>query len=563
MSAPLPRQIGRYEIEERLGQGGMGQVYLGRDPQTGERAAIKVLSAALAQEEGFLERFQREIEALRKFSHPHIVRLFEDGVDNGAPWFAMEYVPGGTLLDLLRSERRLDWRRAYALAIETCSALKAAHDQGVVHRDLKPSNLLIDPDEHVHLTDFGVAQSYAASQRLTVTGGVIGTAEYMSPEQAAGQRATRQSDLYSLGAVMYAMVTGRTPFTGNSTVEVMHKHRYGLFDRPRAVLPDLPRQVDDTICKLLEKNPDKRYPDAYVLMRHLQQQLDRDSAEGNAPTAAGATSVEASQTSTVIADRQGSMDDRERRIAAARRERLTQSEGPRPVPWTESLWKGPAPLVAALLGCLGLVAWLWPRAPSEERLFQQGVDLMASGPGLNYLQARREAFQPLLERNSASWRDRVAPLLQEIELYELTRPSRPAGQGDPSTNRAGEVSEPARLLRLALLQRRAGDLPQARALLADLRTLLAGDESQKSLRDLVERVSQELAETPELETARAFVTSQLAEIARLEQAGERETAATRRAALTRLYSGWPELEQQLKPAAGVPSAQPTAPSSAP
>ena len=349
MSAPLPRQIGRYEIEERLGQGGMGQVYLGRDPQTGERAAIKVLSAALAQEEGFLERFQREIEALRKFSHPHIVRLFEDGVDNGAPWFAMEYVPGGTLLDLLRSERRLDWRRAYALAIETCSALKAAHDQGVVHRDLKPSNLLIDPDEHVHLTDFGVAQSYAASQRLTVTGGVIGTAEYMSPEQAAGQRATRQSDLYSLGAVMYAMVTGRTPFTGNSTVEVMHKHRYGLFDRPRAVLPDLPRQVDDTICKLLEKNPDKRYPDAYVLMRHLQQQLDRDSAEGNAPTAAGATSVEASQTSTVIADRQGSMDDRERRIAAARRERLTQSEGPRPVPWTESLWKGPAPLIAALL----------------------------------------------------------------------------------------------------------------------------------------------------------------------------------------------------------------------
>jgi serine/threonine protein kinase len=260
MSAPLPRQIGRYEIEERLGQGGMGQVYLGRDPQTGERAAIKVLSAALAQEEGFLERFQREIEALRKFSHPHIVRLFEDGVDNGAPWFAMEYVPGGTLLDLLRSERRLDWRRAYALAIETCSALKAAHDQGVVHRDLKPSNLLIDPDEHVHLTDFGVAQSYAASQRLTVTGGVIGTAEYMSPEQAAGQRATRQSDLYSLGAVMYAMVTGRTPFTGNSTVEVMHKHRYGLFDRPRAVLPDLPREVDDTICKLLEKNPDKRYP---------------------------------------------------------------------------------------------------------------------------------------------------------------------------------------------------------------------------------------------------------------------------------------------------------------
>lgn len=560
MSAPLPRQIGRYEIEERLGQGGMGQVFLGRDPQTDERAAIKVLSAALVQEEGFLERFQREIEALRKFSHPHIVRLYEDGVEQGAPWFAMEYVPGGTLLDLLRSERRLDWRRAYKLAIETCSALKAAHDQGVVHRDLKPSNLLIDPDEHVHLTDFGVAQSYAASQRLTVAGGVIGTAEYMSPEQAAGQRATRHSDLYSLGAVMYAMVTGRTPFTGASTVEVMHKHRYGLFDRPRAVLPDLPREVDDTICKLLEKNPDKRFPDAYVLLRHLQQQLDRDSTRGTSPTVAGATSVETSQTSTVIADQQGRIDERERRVAAARRERLTQSEGPRPTPWFERLWQGPAPWLAALLACLALVAWLWPRAPSEDQLFQQGVELMAGGPGLNYLQARREAFQPLLARNSAGWRERVAPLLQEIELYELTRPSRPSGKNDSAPGLAAGGSEPARLLRLALLHRRAGDLPQARALLADLQTLLAGDDTQQSLRELAERVSQELAETPELETARAFVTTQLAEIRRLEQAGERDTATARRAALQRLYAGWPELEQQLQPAAGPPPAQPAPPS---
>ncbi|MFM8223915.1 MAG: hypothetical protein ACKOJF_33865, partial [Planctomycetaceae bacterium] len=163
-------------------------------------------------------------------------------------------------------------------------------------------------------------------------------------------------------------------------------------------------------------------------------------------------------------------------------------------------------------------------------------------------------------RNSAGWRERVAPLLQEIELYELTRPSRPSGKNDSAPGLAAGGSEPARLLRLALLHRRAGDLPQARALLADLQTLLAGDDTQQSLRELAERVSQELAETPELETARAFVTTQLAEIRRLEQAGERDTATARRAALQRLYAGWPELEQQLRPAAGPPPAQPAPPS---
>jgi len=563
MSSPLPKQIGRYQIEERLGQGGMGQVFLGRDPETGERAAIKILSAALVQEEGFLERFQREIDALRKFSHPHIVRLFEDGVEQGAPWFAMEYVPGGTLLELLRTERRVGWRRAYAMAIEICSALKAAHDQGIVHRDLKPSNLLIDPDGHVHLTDFGVAQSYAASQRLTVAGGVIGTAEYMSPEQAAGQRATRHSDLYSLGAVMYAMITGRTPFTGGSTVEVMHKHRYGLFDRPRAVLPDLPREVDDTICKLLEKNPDKRYPDAYVLLRHLQQQLDRDAAQSDAPTSAGATSVEASQTATVSDRLRGQVDERERQVAAARRERLTQSEGPPPAPWYVQVANSPAPLIALLLACLGLVAWLWPRAPSETQLFERGVQLMASGPGLNYSQARREAFQPLLDRNPAEWRTRVEPLLQEIELYELNRPARGAGARGGVREVATAGAEPARLLRLALLYRREGDIPRARELLSDLEVLLSGDESQKSLMDMVGKVARELNETTDVESAKAYVALQLAKIAQLERGGEQAEANLRRAALQRLYSGWPEMREQVEPPPPAPRSSSAAESATP
>jgi len=432
-----------------------------------------------------------------------------------------------------------------------------------VHRDLKPSNLLIDPDGHVHLTDFGVAQSYAASQRLTVAGGVIGTAEYMSPEQAAGQRATRHSDLYSLGAVMYAMITGRTPFTGGSTVEVMHKHRYGLFDRPRAVLPDLPREVDDTICKLLEKNPDKRYPDAYVLLRHLQQQLDRDAAQSDAPTSAGATSVEASQTATVSDRLRGQVDERERQVAAARRERLTQSEGPPPAPWYVQVANSPAPLIVLLLACLGLVAWLWPRAPSETQLFERGVQLMASGPGLNYSQARREAFQPLLDRNPAEWRTRVEPLLQEIELYELTRPARGAGARGGVREVATAGAEPARLLRLALLYRREGDIPRARELLSDLEVLLSGDESQKSLMDMVGKVARELNETTDVESAKAYVALQLAKIAQLERGGEQAEANLRRAALQRLYSGWPEMREQVEPPPAAPRSSSAAESPTP
>lgn len=265
-----PERVGPYDVLDKLGSGGMGSVYLGRHVETGQMAAVKVLPASLARQEGFVERFNREIESMRRLTNPHIVALYDNGTDGDMYYYSMEYVAGETMMSLLRREKRVPWQRAVEMTLEICQALKAAHDAGIIHRDLKPSNLMITPEGTIKLADFGVAQVFA-SNRLTITGGIIGTAEFMSPEQAEGRRASKQSDLYSLGAVMYVLVTGRPPFAGSTAVEVIQKHKFGLFDRPRLIVPDLPVWLEEIICQLLEKDPAKRFPDALVLTRRLEQ----------------------------------------------------------------------------------------------------------------------------------------------------------------------------------------------------------------------------------------------------------------------------------------------------
>ncbi len=275
MSSPTPvgtepSRIGPYLIERKLGAGGMGTVYLASHEQTGRIVALKLLAPSLARQEGLVARFMREIDAMQKLKNPHVVELFDHGVDGEMYYYAMEFVPGETLTARLRREKRIPWREVIDLSIQICLALKAAHDAGIIHRDLKPSNLLLTPDGAIKLTDFGVAQVFAGS-KLTITGGIIGTAEYMSPEQGQGRRITKRSDLYSLGAVMYVMLTGRPPFSGKTTLDVIHKHKYSQFDRPRTIVPDVPYWLDEVVCQLLEKDPEKRPADAFVVNRRLQE----------------------------------------------------------------------------------------------------------------------------------------------------------------------------------------------------------------------------------------------------------------------------------------------------
>lgn len=270
-----PDQVGPYRIEKKIGSGGMGNVYYGIHTESGQVAAVKVLPASLAREEGFVQRFSREIQALRKLNSRHIVELFDDGsTDEGAWYYAMEHVDGETLTTLITREQTLPWTQVSDITLQIAAALKAAHDAGVVHRDIKPSNLMMTADGTVKLTDFGVAHMFATT-RLTRTGGVVGTAEYMSPEQARGQRATKRSDLYSLGAVMYAMLTGRPPFTGKNASEILHKQQFSQIEKPRHYRPEIPRLFEDLVCQLLEKKPERRIPDALVLSRKLEQVRSR------------------------------------------------------------------------------------------------------------------------------------------------------------------------------------------------------------------------------------------------------------------------------------------------
>lgn len=288
-----PVRIGHYLIDRKIGSGGMGAVYVGRHETTGQVAAVKVLPASLARQEGFILRFNREVEALQRLHHKNIVEFYESGTDDEeTSYYAMEYVEGDTLTGRLRRDRRIPWADAVGLTIQMCQGLKHAHDVGVVHRDLKPSNLLIARDGTVKITDFGVAQVFAADQ-LTIPGAVIGTAEFMSPEQVEGRRADRRSDLYSLGAVLYTMLVGHPPFPTGTPQEIMQKQRFGRFDRPRSYVPEIPSWLDDITCQLLEKSPEKRFPDAYVVSRRLQEVLKKvELRESESPIAPGSPDAE-------------------------------------------------------------------------------------------------------------------------------------------------------------------------------------------------------------------------------------------------------------------------------
>jgi len=275
------QKLGPYRIERRIGRGGMGTVYAGVDRDSGRRAAIKVLSPSLASEEDFHTRFTAEIETLKKLKHANIVQLYGYGEHDGQVFYVMELIGGPSLQSELEAGRRFQWREVARIGIEVCRALKHAHDCGVIHRDLKPANLLLDAQERVKLTDFGIAKLFGFSP-LTTAGDVIGTADYMSPEQAEGKLVTSRCDLYSLGSVLYALLAGRPPFRGKSLPEVIHNLR---FSDPIPVgerAADVPKELERILSQLLEKDPQERIPTALAVANRLEAMVHALSLPSNA-----------------------------------------------------------------------------------------------------------------------------------------------------------------------------------------------------------------------------------------------------------------------------------------
>ncbi len=267
-----PERLGPYKIVRLLGRGGMGWVYEGVDERTGEPAAIKVLAASVSREEGFRQRFEAEIEALRKLNHPHIVRLIGFGEEGDTLFYAMELVPGPSLEQELHQGRRFSPREVVLIGLQVCAALRHAHDRGIIHRDIKPGNLLRTPEGKIKLSDFGIARLFGVSG-LTSAGNVLGTVEYMAPEQAEGRRVDHRCDLYSLGAVLYALLARRPPYRASSALQLLEKKRSEPPEPLRLYNGEVPRELEAVIYQLLERDPEKRIGTAVALARRLEEVL--------------------------------------------------------------------------------------------------------------------------------------------------------------------------------------------------------------------------------------------------------------------------------------------------
>ena len=274
-----PQVLGeRYEIGGVLGRGGMAEVHLGRDLRLGREVAVKVLRSDLARDPSFQVRFRREAQASASLNHPAIVAVYDTGEDRtslgATPYIVMEYVEGETLRDVLRREGHLSPERAMTLAADVSGALDFSHRNGIVHRDVKPGNVMITPQGTVKVMDFGIARAVSDSAAtMTSTAAVIGTAQYLSPEQARGESVDARSDVYSLGCMLYELATGAPPFTGDSPVSVAYQHVREDPRLPSSINPEIPAELDAILLKAMSKNPANRYQSAADMRNDLLRAL--------------------------------------------------------------------------------------------------------------------------------------------------------------------------------------------------------------------------------------------------------------------------------------------------
>ena len=261
----------RYEIEEVLGEGGMAFVYKARDRQLQRTVAIKTLKPNYVNQEKFVDRFRREAQTAANLNHPNIVQIFDWGIED-EPYFVMEYIEGNTLTSIISSNRTVGLNDILYIGSQVASGLKEAHKHGLVHRDIKPGNIMITPSGKVKVTDFGIVSLQNEESDITKTGAVLGTASYISPEQAQGKAVSFESDLYSLGTVLYELITGKPPFSGDSPIATATKH---LTDKPEKISTfrkDTPKGLENAVLKLLEKKPHDRFKSAEDLRALLLQQ---------------------------------------------------------------------------------------------------------------------------------------------------------------------------------------------------------------------------------------------------------------------------------------------------
>ena len=300
-----PERFGPYRVEDRIGAGGMGVVYLALDEALQRQVALKTLLPALAADPEFVARFKREAQSAAALNHPNITQIYTIGQEGHVPFFAMEFIRGRSLEAILREKGAIPAAEAAGYVLQAATGLRHAAQKKLIHRDIKPSNLMLTEDGVLKITDFGLAKAARSETQLTATGEVLGSPGYISPEQASGAALDARSDIYSLGATFYHLVTGRLPFEAPTPVAMIVKHMSEPLRSPRAVNPAVPYPIASAIQKMMAKRPGERFQDYDAVIRELERAQSTISADTTGPRAAGVVPAPQSWSGTTGAELRG------------------------------------------------------------------------------------------------------------------------------------------------------------------------------------------------------------------------------------------------------------------
>jgi serine/threonine-protein kinase len=526
-SSPTPekRRIGPFELEQTLGVGGMGIVYLARYLKTGQYVAVKVLSPDLTADPKVAKRFEREMDILKKLKHPHIVQYYGGSTSGAQRYYAMELVKGGSLESLIKSKGPLAWEQAIEYGLQIAKALEHAHAAGVVHRDLKPANLLLTSKGILKLSDFGIARD-TQSTALTAAGKTVGTMAYMAPEQINGKHPiSAKTDLYALGCVLFEMLTGRTPFVSETSPEMLFKH---LDEEPPSIREfniTVPLWFDRVVQDLLAKDPSDRPYDALavqVMLDEVREKVATQQSIARQTLAGGAATVkdgDASLTKILGKSRK-----------TKKKSRLT-------TPWYERTWF----LMLCLLTVVGVAVWGF-RPKNEGEVFAELAPIMSSDDPDDWYTVEYQIADFL---KSYPEGEHAAEVRQWQDRIEMDRAEK---QADLRANRGRDPESPAERLYMEARQfEKFGDRLTALQKYEGMQPLFDDDDKARPFLNLARRQARKIKDSIGSENDPVeFVRRQLKEADDLYLAGEKVRARSRWQSIVALYENLAEHEVQVR-----------------